>query len=487
MKTQTKRLISSLLIAANLTLPANITLAKEESKHNTEIVVKFNNEQIEFDQQPIIVDGRTKVPFRAIFETMGTVVYYRNSDSSILGITRDGDIIKHTVGTNKATINGIEKTYDSVSQIVNDRTLIPVRMVADLLQAEVEWIEKTKTVEIEKDIITNEYHKKVRNILECTLDSNFNPEDFKRYLDYQSKHPEINTKQVILDVNMDLDREMVEVDTIKNIDGTHFEAKEEDISIINNPHNPLVLVNRYNKLPDDYKPQNTMEVDLEHRTGMYAEISSIIYNDYLELYNAGVKDGFDFKIIQGIIETNPELASAYFYTPNAFYLRQESYAFNLYPLHRFCELETGLAINVVAVSSSYTYFLKYAHENNILPVNGSGKQWTQEQFDLKFYGSELDPNYPANYRPQIDEEDRKYNWLENNSYKYGFVVRYPKGKENITKYYYMPWHLRYVGKEVAKVMHDENLCLEEYYAKYINPSGYVTDLKSTKEKVLKLY
>ena len=53
MKTQTKRLISSLLIAANLTLPANITLAKEESKHNTEIVVKFNNEQIELDQQPI--------------------------------------------------------------------------------------------------------------------------------------------------------------------------------------------------------------------------------------------------------------------------------------------------------------------------------------------------------------------------------------------------------------------------------------------------
>ena len=53
-------------------------------------------------------------------------------------------------------------------------------------------------------------------------------------------------------------------------------------------------------------------------------------------------------------------------------------------------------------------------------------------------------------------------WIEKNSYKYGFIVRYPKGKEHITGYMYEPWHLRYVGKDIAKKIYDSNLTLEEY-------------------------
>lgn len=53
-------------------------------------------------------------------------------------------------------------------------------------------------------------------------------------------------------------------------------------------------------------------------------------------------------------------------------------------------------------------------------------------------------------------------WLENNSYKYGFIIRYPKGKENITGYKYEPWHVRYLGKELATKIYNSNLTLEEY-------------------------
>ena len=49
-----------------------------------------------------------------------------------------------------------------------------------------------------------------------------------------------------------------------------------------------------------------------------------------------------------------------------------------------------------------------------------------------------------------------------NSHKYGFVLRYPKDKESITGIEYEPWHFRYVGKEHAKVMKENNFCLEEY-------------------------
>lgn len=58
-------------------------------------------------------------------------------------------------------------------------------------------------------------------------------------------------------------------------------------------------------------------------------------------------------------------------------------------------------------------------------------------------------------------------WLENNCYKYGFVVRYPRNKEFITSIEYEPWHFRYVGREAAAVMMTEGLCLEEFWDKYL--------------------
>ena len=53
-------------------------------------------------------------------------------------------------------------------------------------------------------------------------------------------------------------------------------------------------------------------------------------------------------------------------------------------------------------------------------------------------------------------------WIEKNCYKYGFIVRYPKGKESITGYKYEPWHIRYLGKDIAKKVYSSGLTLEEY-------------------------
>ena len=60
------------------------------------------------------------------------------------------------------------------------------------------------------------------------------------------------------------------------------------------------------------------------------------------------------------------------------------------------------------------------------------------------------------------ESSIEFNWMINNSYKYGFILRYPKGKENITGFKYEPWHYRYVGIELAKYLYKNNLTLEEY-------------------------
>ena len=65
----------------------------------------------------------------------------------------------------------------------------------------------------------------------------------------------------------------------------------------------------------------------------------------------------------------------------------------------------------------------------------------------------------------IDKTDKEYTWLINNSYKFGFVLRYPEGKENITGYIYEPWHYRYIGTELAEYLTKQNLTYEEYLAK----------------------
>lgn len=55
-----------------------------------------------------------------------------------------------------------------------------------------------------------------------------------------------------------------------------------------------------------------------------------------------------------------------------------------------------------------------------------------------------------------------YDWLKKNAYKYGFILRYPYGKTNITGIFYEPWHYRYVGKKHSKEIYNRGITLEEY-------------------------
>jgi zinc D-Ala-D-Ala carboxypeptidase len=69
------------------------------------------------------------------------------------------------------------------------------------------------------------------------------------------------------------------------------------------------------------------------------------------------------------------------------------------------------------------------------------------------------------YTDDITDDQEETKWIHKNCYKYGFILRYPKGKEDITGYSYEPWHLRYVGTDLAQYIYENNLTLEEYYKK----------------------
>lgn len=66
------------------------------------------------------------------------------------------------------------------------------------------------------------------------------------------------------------------------------------------------------------------------------------------------------------------------------------------------------------------------------------------------------------YNDDIKEDDREAIWLKDNAWKYGFILRYPKGKEDITGFNFEPWHYRFVGLELALELYQTNQTLEEY-------------------------
>ena len=69
-----------------------------------------------------------------------------------------------------------------------------------------------------------------------------------------------------------------------------------------------------------------------------------------------------------------------------------------------------------------------------------------------------------NKNDYLSKDDKEYDWLVNNSYKYGFILRYPVGKEKITGYMYEEWHFRYVGEDIAAEINKLGITYDEYVA-----------------------
>lgn len=122
------------------------------------------------------------------------------------------------------------------------------------------------------------------------------------------------------------------------------------------------------------------------------------------------------------------------------------------------------------------------YENDTLIIYGSyrTKEFQQQLYDQFIASTEGDEEAPIVAKPGFSEHETGYafdfseiinldyqgtgdfEWLNSNCYKYGFIIRYPEDKEDITEFRYEPWHFRYVGIPHATYMTENNLCLEEY-------------------------
>lgn len=108
----------------------------------------IKNGNAKFDTPPVIKHGRTLIPVRAISEALGATVEY-NADEKAVTITKDDKVIILYLGEQKVLVNGAETTIDVPAEIMNNRTMVPIRFIAEQLEFEVEWNQELQTIEIE--------------------------------------------------------------------------------------------------------------------------------------------------------------------------------------------------------------------------------------------------------------------------------------------------------------------------------------------------
>ncbi len=112
-----------------------------------EISVKVDGTFLEFDQPPVLQNDRTLVPFRAIFEALGANVDWDDATQTAIAVKGD-TTLKITIGDDKLYKNDGVIELDVPAQILNDRTLVPVRAISEAFGCEVNWVDETQLVVI---------------------------------------------------------------------------------------------------------------------------------------------------------------------------------------------------------------------------------------------------------------------------------------------------------------------------------------------------
>jgi hypothetical protein len=140
-----KRILTILLTTVMLAaLGAGYAVAEEIP----DITVTLDGEKIDFpDASPYLYKDRTLVPIRFISEAMGADVSW-NGDEQEVTIVKGRDTIITHILSSKATLNGVMYAFDVSTRITEDRTFVPLRFVAEMLNCDVDWDENTYTVTI---------------------------------------------------------------------------------------------------------------------------------------------------------------------------------------------------------------------------------------------------------------------------------------------------------------------------------------------------
>ncbi len=156
------------------TEPVWVKSYDNEALIDNPISVEVNGKSIEFDQPPVVMNGRTMVPLRLIFDALGAEMVWDQTSETVTA-TRGATTVKLTIGATIAYVNGEAKALDSPAIIINERTLVPARFIGESLGAKVGWNEETWTVSIESIVIN------IKSIEQISTDPNLLRIDNSRF------------------------------------------------------------------------------------------------------------------------------------------------------------------------------------------------------------------------------------------------------------------------------------------------------------------
>lgn len=386
----------SMIIVCLMFVTVSIGASANFYDEQRSLPIEFNGEATEY--KSVFCNDVHYVPLRLSFEKMGAAVFYRSSDNQVLALSRNGDIIRHIVGDNTVTFNEKDIVFQNPSIRENDAVYIPLDMVSAVFFPDAITCD-SRQIDIQKQFVQSDYHKIIQDVLNVCRNSNFHPERFQEYINYHAKMPAYSIDDVIFRVNHGLD-----------------EPFYENPETIEHPHELLVLVNKYHKLPSGFAQYNLVNMNRSYTVndGKQYLLMDIANEKYMQMSDAAKAAGLSMKVV-----------SAY---------RTEDYQRGLYNN----KLRTMGRVNT----------------DNYSARPGHSEHQTGLAVDI---GSTIG----------LFEYTAEFRWLQQHAHEYGFILRYPKGKEWITGYAYEPWHYRYVGADVAKIIYEEGITYEEYYAKYI--------------------
>lgn len=180
---------------------------------------------------------------------------------------------------------------------------------------------------------------------------------------------------------------------------------------------PYIIANKHYALGSDYVPENLVQLSNKYGTGKNNQMVQVAKDAFESLCKAAEDQGYTIRGISGYrsYEYQEELYNNYVLQDG----KDEADTYSSRAGHS--DHQTGLAIDVSDGDTPYTSF------------------------------------------GETDES----RWMQDNAYLYGFILRFPEGKENITGYQYESWHYRYVGVDIATYIHENNITFEEYYEMFI--------------------
>ena len=152
MKKITRIVLSALLVACTV-----FTFAAFAEDEGRVITVTLDGNPISFDVPPQLIEGRTMVPLRKIFEALGAEVSWDDATQTASGVKGD-TTVKITINEKVLYKNGQAITLDVPAQLVNDRTLVPARAISESFEVKVDWDDATSTVILESPKAVEKKH-----------------------------------------------------------------------------------------------------------------------------------------------------------------------------------------------------------------------------------------------------------------------------------------------------------------------------------------